>query len=77
MGHSGRGVKETSHLHLVPRLRMGDARNSLPQNTFKQHIGTALSSNSVHIIFCVVAPSTLISHGDYSLDFVDQISSLL
>ena len=47
---------------------MGDVRTSLPQNAFKQHIGIDLSSASAHTIFCIVAPSTLISHGAFYRD---------
>jgi len=72
MGYSGRGVKVTSHLHLVPRLRMGDAITLLPQNAFKQGIETDLSSAYARTIFDIVAPSTLISHGSSSRDAFRQ-----
>jgi len=33
-GYQGRGVKLTTHLHLVPRLRLCGATHSLPQYAF-------------------------------------------
>jgi len=41
-GLNGRGVKLTTHLHLVPRLRMNGATPPHPLYTFKMWTGKTL-----------------------------------